>query len=81
MWARGALLALDGKREQGEAEVTAALHERVTSDGRTLGEHVQVYLREQAARAAPNPCLPHRPANAPRRTDEPNAPSCSTRRS
>ena len=60
VWAHGALLALDGRREQGEAEVTAALNRRVTSDGRTLGEHVQIFLRGQAARASAKP-LPGAP--------------------
>jgi tetratricopeptide (TPR) repeat protein len=49
-WAHGALLGLEGRRAQGEAEVAALLERRVTSDGRSLLEHVQVFVRGQAAR-------------------------------
>jgi len=52
IYARGALLALDGKRVQGEAEVAHALQRPIMSDGRSLIEHVQVYLRRQIARGA-----------------------------
>ncbi len=64
LWARAGLLALDGKREQGEAEVAAALERRVTSDGRTLFEHLQFFLRTQAARSgtAKLPAPPETPA-------------------
>lgn len=55
VWARGALLALDGKREQGEAEVAAALQRPLTADGRTLFDHLQVFLRKEAARAGAPP--------------------------
>ena len=52
IYARGALLALDGKRAQGEAEIAQALQRPIMSDGRSLIEHLQVYLRRQIARGA-----------------------------
>ena len=52
IYARGALLALDGKRVQGEAEIAQALQRPIMSDGRSLIEHLQVYLRRQIARGA-----------------------------
>jgi tetratricopeptide (TPR) repeat protein len=53
VWARGALLALDGKREHGEALVAAALNRPLTADGKTVFDHIQIFMREQAARASP----------------------------
>lgn len=52
VWAHGVLLALDGKRAQGEAEVSAALQRPITADGRTLYDHLQVFLRKQAGQSA-----------------------------
>jgi len=51
IYAQGALLALDGKRPEGEAKVAQALLRSVTADGRPIIEHIQVYLRKQMARA------------------------------
>ncbi len=55
VWARGALLALDGKRERGEALVAGALNRPLTADGKTAFDHIQMFLRQQAARSAPTP--------------------------
>ena len=52
IYAHGALMAIDGKRPQGEAEIAAALQRAVMSDGRSLIEHVQTYLRRQIARGS-----------------------------
>jgi Tfp pilus assembly protein PilF len=52
IYAHGVLLALDGKRPQGEAEIAQALQRPIMADGRRLIEHVQVYLRRQIARGA-----------------------------
>lgn len=52
IYAKGALMALDGKRPQGEAEIAQALLRPIMSDGRSLTEHVQIYLRRQIARGA-----------------------------
>lgn len=52
IYAHGALLALDGKRAQGEAEIAQALLRPVMSDGRSLIEHLQAHLRRQVARGA-----------------------------
>lgn len=50
IYAKGVLLAVDGKREQGEAEVAAALQRPITADGRTGIDHIQEYLRKDIAR-------------------------------
>ena len=50
VYAQGALMALDGKRAQGEAGIAQALQRPIMSDGRSLIEHLQVYLRRQIAR-------------------------------
>jgi tetratricopeptide (TPR) repeat protein len=52
IYAQGALLALDGKRPEGEAKVAKALLRSVTADGLPLIEHVRTYLRRQMARAS-----------------------------
>ncbi len=49
VYAQGALMALDGKRVQGEAGIAQALQRPVMADGRSLIEHLQVYLRRQIA--------------------------------
>lgn len=51
LYARSALLALDGKRAQGEAEVAAALLRPHTADGRTLFDHIHLYLRRNSPRS------------------------------
>jgi tetratricopeptide (TPR) repeat protein len=50
VYAQGALMALDGKRAQGEAGIAQALQRPIMADGRSLIEHLQVYLRRQIAR-------------------------------
>jgi tetratricopeptide (TPR) repeat protein len=50
VYAQGALMALDGKRALGEAGIAQALQRPIMADGRSLIEHVQVYLRRQMAR-------------------------------
>jgi tetratricopeptide (TPR) repeat protein len=50
VYAQGALMALDGKRAQGEAGIAQALQRPVMADGRSLIDHLQVYLRRQIAR-------------------------------
>jgi len=53
IWAQSGLLALSGRRELGEALVAAALQRPITADGKTMFEHIQLFVRQQAARAAP----------------------------
>jgi len=53
VWAQGGLLALGGRREAGEAFVAAALQVPITADGKTAFEHIQHFVRQQAARSAP----------------------------
>lgn len=50
VYAHGALMAVDGKRAQGEALVARGLQRTITSDGRSLIDHLQVNLRRQIAR-------------------------------
>lgn len=51
VWASGALMALDGKREAGEALVASALQNPITQDGKSAMEHLQHFFRQQAARS------------------------------
>jgi len=53
-WAQGAELALAGEREKGEAVLAAALKRPIGRDGRSLLDHLQAYVRAQAARADEN---------------------------
>jgi tetratricopeptide (TPR) repeat protein len=49
LYAKGVLLALDGKQDRGEAIVAAALEQRVTHDGRTALEHIRIFLQQESA--------------------------------
>jgi hypothetical protein len=46
-------LALGGRREAGEALVAGALQRPLTADGKTMFDHIQQFVRQQAARSAP----------------------------
>jgi Tfp pilus assembly protein PilF len=59
VWARGSLLALGGRRETGEALVAAALQRPLTADGKTIFDHIQQYMRQQAARSEGAPKTLH----------------------
>ena len=50
VWASGSLMALDGKRESGEALIASALHQPITQDGKNAMEHLLRFLCQQAAR-------------------------------
>jgi len=55
IWARGTLLALGGRKEAGEALVAAALQRPLTADGKTMLDHIQQFMRQQAARSEGTP--------------------------
>src|SRR5262249_30486770 len=55
IWARGTLLALGGRKEAGEALVAAALQRPLTADGKTMFDHIQQFMRQQAARSEGTP--------------------------
>ena len=60
VYAHGALMAIDGKRAQGEAEIAQALQRPIMADGRSLMNHLQMHLRRQVARGAvAEPPPPH----------------------
>lgn len=67
MWVRTALLAIDGKRAEGEAEMVQALNRPFGSDGRSVFDHVQLFSRRQTARGTPPlpPPAPPTPSNDP----------------
>jgi tetratricopeptide (TPR) repeat protein len=53
IWAQSGLLALGGRREAGEALIATALQRPLTADGKTMFDHIQTFVRQQAARTAP----------------------------
>lgn len=71
LWVRTALLAIDGKRAQGEAEMAQALNRPFGSDGRSVFDHVQLFCRRQAARGTPP--APPLPPMLPKDLGDPDA--------
>lgn len=51
VWAQGALMAMNGKREAGEALVAAALQRPITAEGKSMMDHLQNFSRQQVARS------------------------------